>query len=426
MPWSPNDSLVIGISARALFDLDAEDRIFQLQKTAAYIAYQRGHEQELMKPGVAFGLVRALLRLNKRLGTPGKPAIDIVIISKNHPDCVIRIKRSLEHYQLPIRRAILTGGQDVLPYLRSLEVDLFLSKEAEAVESALRAGFSAGLIYGGPAEPRLDENTPSLAFDCDAVLVSDEADRIFEANKPDLTAFAAFEKENLDTPLQPGPLYRFARALAELQDEASIDSPPFRVALVTSRDITYCERPIKTMRAWGLRIDQGFFVSDMYKRFVLAALKPLIFFDDSKKHLADACPTTNSVEVPVLAIPETGAQPPAPSDVRGRREAFTAICRMVLKKDYSTHEPALIEWCDEHLLTAEDPVFASFIAGFSRSAEGTPVGKHRPPGEKPEHRSFVESSSSWKTSAANMACPKGRTHVWTSGPENGSGRSQHY
>ena len=111
MAWSPEDSLVIGIASRALFKLDEEDRIYRDEGTAAFVEFQRTHEQDLIKPGVAFPLVEALLKLNQTLGKPGHPAIEIVVISKNHPDCGIRIRRSLNHYGLSLRRAVFTGGQ---------------------------------------------------------------------------------------------------------------------------------------------------------------------------------------------------------------------------------------------------------------------------------------------------------------------------
>jgi len=137
MAWSPEDSLVIGISSRALFRLDEEDRIYNDQGTLAFIEYERSHEADLPEPGVAFPLVEALLKLNDKLPTSGQPAIEIVIISKNHPDCGIRIRRALRHYKLNIRRAVFTGGQQNLPYLKAFKVDLFLSKEEPAVKEAI-------------------------------------------------------------------------------------------------------------------------------------------------------------------------------------------------------------------------------------------------------------------------------------------------
>ena len=246
MAWSPEDSLVIAISSRALFNLDEEDRVYREQGTDAFIEYQREHEEHVIAPGVAFSLIRSLLELNGRIGTDGGQPIEVVIVSKNHPDCLIRIQRSAEYYGLPIKRALLTGGQPTLPYLRALNVDLFLSKEEEAVKEALAAGISAGLIFGGPPQLAEDVAGPVIAIDGDAVRFSDQSDSKF--HEGGLEEFAQFERDNAQVPLPPGPLHRFAKALSELQAVSSIDEPPFRIALVTARDLAYCERPIRTLR----------------------------------------------------------------------------------------------------------------------------------------------------------------------------------
>jgi 5'-nucleotidase len=372
MAWSPGDSLVIGISSRAVFELDDEDLVYRTAGTDAFIAYQRAHEAEIIRPGVAFGLVRALLGLNERLGSPGKPAIEVVVLSKNHPDCGIRIVRSLAHHGILVKRAVFTGGQDVLPYLRALEVDLFLSKEEQAVKDALNAGISAGLIYGGPSQVTVGEGVPVLAFDGDAVLFSDEADRVYRERQ--LAGFAESELKNANIPLAAGPLRRFAEALEELRTTYPIDTPPFRIALVTARDLTYCERPMRTLRAWGIRIDQGFFVSDMSKNVVLAALKPLIFFDDSTKNCADACASTPTVRVPLV---ETALSVQPALTLRTRPQQFTAVCKLFLRKNFGQHEGTLLKWQEEHLQGMSDASFDAFVKEIERSATGTPQGRQR-------------------------------------------------
>ena len=374
MGWSPGDSLVIGISSRALFDLDEEDRVHRTQGTDAFITYQREHEDQTVRPGVAFELVRALLGLNSRLGTPEKPAIEVVIISKNHPDCAIRLVHSLKHHGIVVKRAVFTGGQDILPYLHKLRVDLFLSKEEAAVRDALAAGISAGLIYGGPTEFATSEGAPVLAFDADAVLFSDEADRVYQERE--IVGFAESELENATAPMAAGPLRRFAEALEEVRAAQPIDSPPFRIALVTARDLTYCERPIRTLRAWGIRLDQGFFVSDMSKNVILSALKPLIFFDDSPKNCADACASTPTVHVPPVRVLTVMGSPPI-DKADQRPKQFTAVCKLFLEKSYGTHEATLLKWHDENLQGLNCEVYQSFVAELERSATGTPRGRQR-------------------------------------------------
>lgn len=375
MAWSPEDSLVIGIASRALFRLDEEDLIYREQGTEAFVEYQRAHEQDLIKPGVAFPLVEALLKLNQTMGKPGHPAIEIVVISKNHPDCGIRIRRSLNHYGLPIRRAVFTGGQATLPYLKAFQVDLFLSKEEQAVKNAIAMGISAGLIHGGPEDPELLDGTPVFAFDGDAVLFSGDADRVFQEKA--MAGFEAFEFDNLATALPPGPLHKFAMALEELRAGGSIDNPPFRIALVTARALPYSERPLITLRQWGIRVDQSFFLDGMSKGTLLAELKPLVFFDDSPKNCADASITTPTVRIPVDSV--SFATPLAVPSAQPQRqpERFLNVCKLVLKKTFDQHEPELRMWQEEKLAGMSDEAFHNFASECERSAKGTPAGKQR-------------------------------------------------
>ena len=64
MPASFDGKLVVAISSRALFDLEESNRIFEEQGVNAYYRYQLEHENEVLAPGIAFALVRKLLRLN--------------------------------------------------------------------------------------------------------------------------------------------------------------------------------------------------------------------------------------------------------------------------------------------------------------------------------------------------------------------------
>ena len=375
MAWVPEDSLVIGISSRALFMLDEEDRIYQEKGVQAFIDYQCQHEDRVIEQGVAFPLVKALLGLNETLGSEGKPAIEVVIISRNHPACLIRINNSLQHHGIRIRKAVFTGNGDPLPHLKALKVGLFLSSEERAVKDALAAGISAGLIHGGPEFAKQLDGTPIIAFDGDAVLFSDQSDKAYQAGK--LAGFKAHEIENAGIPLPPGPLHEFALALERLRENYPIESPPFRIALVTARDIEFCDRPIRTLRKWGIRLDHATFCGGMSKAVALAALKPLIFFDDDPRNCADACVSTPTVRIPV--VEETVVVTLSSADGAGakRPEKFLNVCKIFLRKTFDDHEPALRGWQQEHLADLSDDAFDKFTAEFERSAKGTPAGKQR-------------------------------------------------
>ena len=64
MPYDLSKPLVIGISSRALFDLEEENRIYEEEGLDPYIKYQIENEKKVLQPGAGFELIKAFLRLN--------------------------------------------------------------------------------------------------------------------------------------------------------------------------------------------------------------------------------------------------------------------------------------------------------------------------------------------------------------------------
>ena len=137
--------LVVGISSRALFDLSKENKIFEEEGVDAYTDYQIAHEETALEPGIGFSLIRGLLRLNELSGDERK--IEVVIMSRNNPDTMLRISHSIDHYGLDITRAALTGGTSIVPYLSAFRVALFLSADGADVQDAIIANVRSGLLY---------------------------------------------------------------------------------------------------------------------------------------------------------------------------------------------------------------------------------------------------------------------------------------
>ena len=94
------EKLVIAISSRALFNLDAEHLVYEEHGLEAYSAYQIEHEDTPLDPGQAFSLAKKLLALNDVLSDP--LGVEIVLLSRNSADTGLRIFNSIEHYGLPI------------------------------------------------------------------------------------------------------------------------------------------------------------------------------------------------------------------------------------------------------------------------------------------------------------------------------------
>ena len=289
------DKLVIGVSSRALFDLEEENRIFEEQGLEAYSKYQTEHENDILKPGTAFPLVKALQKLN----ADGRYLTEIIIMSKNSSDTSLRIFNSIEHYGLDISRAALVGGASISPYLGAFKTDLFLSANENDVQEAINANIASGIICDHsnlPINP--DDEIPQIriAFDGDAVIFSDESERIFQAEG--LEAFARHEQENAQNPLPEGPFAKLLKTLSLIQKQFPKDESPIRTALVTARNAPAHERVIRTLRAWNVRIDEVFFLGGVRKSEVLKAFNANIFFDDQATHTDPASKLVPSARVP--------------------------------------------------------------------------------------------------------------------------------
>ena len=292
MSFNMKDCLVIGISSRALFDLDEENQIYEQQGLEAYRNYVIEHEDVPMKKGSGFPLVEALLKLNEK----DKRFVEVVIMSRNSADTSLRIFNSIEYYGLDITRAALTSGSSLSAYLKAFDVDLFLSSNEVDVKKAIKEGFAAGLIYHNDTYEYQNTSQLRIAFDGDAVIFSDEAERIYQ--KDGLQAFQQHEKEHGDVELQAGPLQKFLKKIVHLQDVHKNGQALIRTALVTARNAPAHTRVIKTLRKWNLRIDEAFFLGGIHKTQFLEAFGAHIFFDDQRKHLDRAMSVVPSAHVP--------------------------------------------------------------------------------------------------------------------------------
>lgn len=282
--------LIVAISSRALFDLTESNHIFETRGVEEYARYQIQHENDILKPGVAFPLVTKFLNLNQY-----GDLVEVILLSRNSADTGLRIFNSIEHYELNITRAAFTGGQSPYQYVNAFGSHLFLSVNNQDVRDALAANCAAATILPSHnSESYLNELR--FAFDGDAVLFSDEAERIFQ--EQGLQAFTSSEKMAALNPLSGGPFKGFLFALQKLQKHLPKDNCPIRTALVTARQAPAHERPIRTLRSWEIRIDEAFFLGGLDKSDFLQAFAADIFFDDQKGHCEKARNKVATAHVP--------------------------------------------------------------------------------------------------------------------------------
>lgn len=297
MAYDLTNPLVIGISSRALFDLEEENRIFEEQGLEAYADYQVQNEDKILQPGAGFELVRAFLRLNRC--QPGRRLVEVIILSRNSADTSLRIFNSIRHYQLDITRAALTGGASVAPYLTAFKTDLFLSAYLPDVQEAINSGVAAGTLLTAslPIEQQKEVEQIHIAFDGDAVLFGAEAERIFQ--HAGIEAFQAHERDHANDPLPKGPFANFLMTLSNIQGMfPDRDTVPIRTALITSRCAPAHERAIKTLRDWHVRVDEAFFLGGVSKKEILSKFGAHIFFDDQHVHTDPASEVVASAVVP--------------------------------------------------------------------------------------------------------------------------------
>lgn len=299
MAYDLDKKMVIGVSSRALFDLTVENEIFETQGLNAYCTYQVEHEQEILKPGPGFQLIRALLRLNEY--SKERNLVEVIIMSRNSPDTSLRVFNAISHYGLPITRSVLVSGASLAPYLAAFHTDLFLSAYEDDVQCAIDSGIAAGIICTERTAQviPMPTNQIRLAFDGDAVLFADESEQIFK--EKGLDAFEENEKVHAREPLAEGPFAKFLKKLSNLQKELGTEDCPIRTALVTSRSAPAHERVIRTMRAWNVRVDEAFFLGGLEKRDVLKAFGAQIFFDDQSVHTLSAAQAVPAARVPYLS-----------------------------------------------------------------------------------------------------------------------------
>ncbi len=283
MPSGFGSKLVIAISSRALFDLSDSHQVFEQEGLEAYSRYQIENENSVLKPGEAFHIVKKLLAVNDRL--KGEPRVEVILLSRNSADTGLRVFNSIEHYGLSISRAAFSGGGSPYRYVGAFGCHLFLSTHAEDVRHALDNGVAAATLMASNSEQD-SSGELRFAFDGDAVLFSDESERVFK--QKGLQAFTAKEKADAKLPLMGGPFKDFLAALQSLQHEFGEDECPIRTALVTARSAPAHERVIRTLREWNIRIDESLFLGGLSKGEFLQAYGADVFFDDQKMHCESA------------------------------------------------------------------------------------------------------------------------------------------
>lgn len=302
MAFDISQKLVIGVASSALFDLSGSHQIYLDSGADEYRNYQEKHIDVVLDRGVAFPFIRRFLNINKYF--PRQSPVEVVLFSRNSPETGLRVMRSIAHYGLDISRAAFMTGASPYPYLPAFNTALFLSANEQDVQSAIAAGYAAGLVL--PSKIDDDENDAELrvAFDFDGVIADDESETVFKQSG--LDQFHAHETLHIAKPHQPGPLAAMFQRLALMQrmEERMARRDPnyrklLRIAIITARSAPSHERVVTTLKSWGVSANETFFLGGMDKARVLSVFKPHIFFDDQLSHLK----STPEGTIPMVHVP---------------------------------------------------------------------------------------------------------------------------
>ncbi|SNR50949.1 5'-nucleotidase [Lutibacter agarilyticus] len=291
-----SDILVIGVSSRSLFNLEEENEIFNKKGIEEYRKFQQKNEDEPLEPGTAFYLVKSLLELNNQAD---KRIVEVIVMSRNSPETGVRMLNSIKKHNLDITRVALSGGEPLSPYIDAFDIDLFLSKDETDVQTVIDSKVcAAATIYAPPEKFDSKDSRVKIAFDADAVLFSDESELRYKQEGMD--AFHKYESEHENDPLKKGPFAKLLIKLSKIQEHfpTRIEFSPLRISIVTARNAPSHMRVIRTLRKWGVYVDEAYFLGGLSKDKVLKAFGAHIFFDDQETHLESSSKVVPSGKVP--------------------------------------------------------------------------------------------------------------------------------
>ena len=312
MAYELENRLVIGLASSALFDLSESHKVFERDGEEAYRQYQEENLDEQLAPGVAFPFIKRLLSLND-LSEPDDPLVEVIVLSKNDPDTGLRVMRSIQTHGLPITRAVFMQGRSPHKFIPAFNMSLFLSANRDDVRQAMAAGHPAGQVLESDAVDD-DSRDLRLAFDFDGVLADDTSERVMQDDG--LPGFHKYETANRATAHNPGPLRDLLVHINKIQtreearhSEDRAYKPRVHVAIVTMRSAPSHERAVRSLKAWGVTVNDAFFLGGVDKGKVLEILKPHIFFEDQLGNLTNAARVAPSVYVPFGVMNEPAADP---------------------------------------------------------------------------------------------------------------------
>ncbi|KAK2826240.1 hypothetical protein Q5P01_020454 [Channa striata] len=245
-----------------------------------------------MRPGTAFYFVRALNAVNAKIKEccpESKELFKLILINPKSPHKLNEAIKELSDLIIDF----LESGEDLVAKLQENKTHLYLSAEPGfKVQEAVNEGIAAAVMFPQTVSEVKESEKCKLriVFDGDAVLFSDESERV---NETGLQNFLNHEREKVNEPMREGPFKGFLEALRNMQRSLSVKGGPTECTictyLVTARDAgNPGYRVLNTLKTWGLEINHAYFLNGYPKGPLLEMISPHIFFDDQMKHVEGA------------------------------------------------------------------------------------------------------------------------------------------
>ncbi|XP_038656066.1 cytosolic 5'-nucleotidase 1A-like isoform X1 [Scyliorhinus canicula] len=279
---NPHQAITIAVSSRTLFNMADERAIYESDGLESYVKYQLDHENEPLKKGLAFALMKALETVNFRLHElyPGSDEIfDIVLMTNNHAQVGVRLINSINHYGLSIERFCMTGGTSPINYLKAYHTNLYLSSDPMKVANALSEGIAAATMCHLDKDAQLSEKQLRVAFDGDSFIQQEQEDK---SKKDYMLSKSAHDLESKSA--SQNQIKGFIESLGKIQRKFFAKNErlecPIRTYLITGRETTKSVgRILKKISDYGLEINETLYLAGSPKKPVLDIVQPHIFFD---------------------------------------------------------------------------------------------------------------------------------------------------
>lgn len=242
--------------------------------------------------GPAFNFVKALKAVNAKLKEhypESEELFKVILINHNSADSE-RLNKNIKNQEMEeLITPLVMERKYLISELKKNNIHLYLSAAPGfQVQEALNEGIATAIMHEPETIQEVSDTQLRVVFDGDAVLFSDESERVFSEGK--LAAFLKHEKQNVDVPMKDGPFRGFLEVLERLKrklhNKGLTRNCPIRTYLVTARGAG-CDgyRALNTLRSWSLEVDEAIFLGGSDKGPMLEKIRPHIFFDDQDRHI---------------------------------------------------------------------------------------------------------------------------------------------